>query len=857
MVRVLGLVVALLAASVSGQERPSQPVDRLGFAQIDGLVADAISDHRTPGAVVLVGRGDEVVFEKAYGRRALVPAPEPMTLDTIFDLASLTKVVATTTAVMQLVEQGRVRLNDTVASHIPGFERHGKNGITIRHLLTHVSGLRPDVDLHPWQGYQTAIDLAVAEVPTSAPGERFVYSDINFFLLGEIVARVAGLPLDQYARRHIFEPLGMTDSGFNPPAEHRPRIAPTERCALDAGYPCNTPDASHLRGIVHDPTSRRMGGVAGHAGLFGTARDLSRFVRMLLGGGRLGAIQVLSPATVAKLSSPATPPHLASVRGLGWDIDTSFSSNRGELFPIGSYGHTGFTGTSIWIDPHSQGYVIFLSSRLHPDGKGDVTPLRARVATVAAAELARIEAADMARLKPGPAGMTAPANSGSTTAPELASPGVTTGPVRAGPGVTTDPVPASPGVTTGPVPEGPGFSRGIPMTGRDFGVSAAVVPAAPASPVLPGIDVLARDRFALLQGKRVGLVTNHTGRSADGATTIDLINKAPGVQLVALFSPEHGIRGILDTDIPSSRDDQTGLTIHSLYGATRRPTEAMLANLDTLVIDLQDVGTRFYTYAATMGYLLEEAATRKISVVVLDRPNPVNGWQIEGPAADAAFVGFNAYLSAMPVRHGMTLGELGRLFNEENKIGASLTVVPAANWRRDFWYDDTGLVWVNPSPNMRNLNQATLYPGIGAIEYSNISVGRGTDQPFEQIGAPWINGRALAQVLNARGLAGVRFYPVGFTPDSSKYANEACQGVFMVITNRAALQPVRLGLEVAAALWKQHGDAYRMENTDRLLGSTALLERVRAGEDPAHVAASWGDDEARWRLLRAKYLLYK
>ena len=823
---VLGALVALVAVPVTSQERSPQPPDRQGFAQIDRLLAEAMAEQRTPGAVVLVGRGDAVVFEKVYGRRAMVPAVEPMTVDTMFDLASLTKVVATTTAVMQLVEQGRVRLNDTVAAHLPGFERHGKNGITVRHLLTHVSGLRPDVDLHPWEGYQTAIDLAMEEVPTSAPGERFVYSDINFFLLGEIVARVAGMPLDQYTRRNIFEPLGMIDTGFNPPMEKRVRIAPTERCAIDAGYPCNTPDAPHLRGIVHDPTARRMGGVAGHAGLFGTARDLSRFVRMLLGGGRLGSARVLSPATVAKITSPATPEHLASVRGLGWDIDTSFSANRGELFPIGSYGHTGFTGTSIWIDPYSQGYVIFLSSRLHPDGKGDVTPLRARVATVAAAELSRQQArqsAELTRLKPGSAGTSA--GSAAATA------------------------------STGPA--------GISLTGRDFTVAPSA-PAAPNSPsapgapgALPGIDVLARDRFAILQGKRVGLVTNHTGRSSDGAATIDLLHKAPGVQLAALFSPEHGIRGILDTNVPSSRDQQTGLPIHSLYGETRRPTDAMLANLDVLVIDLQDVGVRFYTYAATMGYVMEEAAKRNIPVVVLDRPNPINGWQVEGPAADEAFVAFTAYLSAMPVRHGMTLGELARLFNEENKIGASLTVVPVANWRRDFWYDETGLSWINPSPNMRNLNQAALYPGIGAIEYSNISVGRGTDQPFEQIGAPWIDGRALARALNSRALPGVRFYPVEFTPTSSKFAKESCQGVFMVITNRAALQPVRLGLEVAAALWTLHGDLYRMDNTDRLLGSTALLERVRAGEDPARVAASWSAAEARWRLLRAKYLLYK
>jgi uncharacterized protein YbbC (DUF1343 family)/CubicO group peptidase (beta-lactamase class C family) len=806
---VLVALVALQTPSISAQGA-SQPAGPRGFGLIDQLVAEAIADQRTPGAVVLVGRGDTIVFEKAYGRRAVVPSAEPMSLDTIFDLASLTKVVATTTAVMQLVEQGRIRLNDTVASHIPGFARHGKNGITIRHLLTHVSGLRPDVDLHPWEGYQTAIDLALEEVPTSAPGERFVYSDINFFLLGDIVARVSGMPLDEYTRRHVFEPLGMTDTGFNPPADKRARIAPTERCAIDAGYPCNTPDAPHLRGVVHDPTARRMGGVAGHAGLFGTARDLSRFARMLLAGGSLGSARVMSPATVAKIASPATPESLSSVRGLGWDIDTSFSSNRGELFPIGSYGHTGFTGTSIWIDPYSHGYVIFLSSRLHPDGKGDVTPLRARVATVAAAELARSAAADTPR---------------SATVP--------------------------------------GLSRDRIMTGRDFSVAppAPVAPSAPSAPgapsVLPGIDVLSRDGFAILKGKRVGLITNHTGRASDGASTIDLIHKAPGVQLVALFSPEHGIRGILDANVPSSRDEQTGLPIHSLYGETRRPTDAMLANLDTLVLDLQDVGTRFYTYAATMGYVMEEAARRKIAVVVLDRPNPINGWQMEGPGADQAFVGFNAYVSAMPVRHGMTLGELAQLFNEEQKIGASLTVIPMANWRRDFWYDDTALAWINPSPNMRNLNQAALYPGIGAIEYSNISVGRGTDQPFEQIGAPWIDGRELARALNARGLAGVRFYPVAFTPTSSKFAGEQCQGVFMVITNRAALQPVRLGLEVAAALWKLHGNAYRMENTDRLLGSTMMLERVRTGDDPARVAASWTEAEARWRLLRAKYLLYK
>jgi uncharacterized protein YbbC (DUF1343 family)/CubicO group peptidase (beta-lactamase class C family) len=786
----LALVVGLTAPAASDEQSAPVRADSARFTGIDRLLEEAIASKQTPGAVVLVGRGDEVLFEKAYGQRAIIPAAEPMTLDTIFDLASLTKVVATTTSVMRLIEQGRVRLNDSVATYVPGFERHGKGNISIRHLLTHVSGLRPDVDLgDPWEGYDTAIELARAEVPTAAPGERFIYSDINFFLLGEVVARVSGVSLDQYAEREIFKPLGMSDTSFNPPPAKRSRIAPTERCHTMSGWPCNDPDAAPLHGVVHDPTTRRMGGVAGHAGLFSTARDLSRFARMLLNGGRLGTAHVLAPLTIAKMTSPATPDSMPSVRGLGWDIDTSYSANRGELFPIGSFGHTGFTGTSIWVDPVSRGYVIFLSSRLHPDGKGDVTPLRGKVSTVAAAAM---------------------------------------------------------DVVAGNQP--------LRMTGTDFGASN-ISSTMSTGTVLPGIDVLARDGFAVLKGKRVGLVTNHTGLAANGASTIDVIHKAAGVQLVALFSPEHGIRGVLDDMVPSSRDEHTTLPIHSLYGETRRPSDAMLTGLDVIVIDLQDVGTRFYTYMTTMAYVMEEAAKRNIDVVVLDRPNPINGWQIEGASAEEA--GFIAYMPTMPVRHGMTLGELARLFNDERKIGATLTVVAAANWRRDLWFDQTGLPWINPSPNMRNLNQATLYPGIGAIEYSNVSVGRGTDQPFEQIGAPWIDGRALASALNERGLPGIRFYPVMFTPTSSKYANELCHGVFMVITNRAQLQPVRVGLEIAAALWKLHGEKYKMENTDRLIGSRKDLERVRTGEDPARVAAGWGAAEARWRLLRAKYLLYK
>jgi len=366
---------------------------------------------------------------------------------------------------------------------------------------------------------------------------------------------------------------------------------------------------------------------------------------------------------------------------------------------------------------------------------------------------------------------------------------------------------------------------------------------------------LVRDGFAPLRGKRVGLITNHTGRSRSGASTIDLLHSAPDVRLVALFSPEHGIRGILDANVPAERDEKTGVAIHSLYGDTRRPTDAMLAGIDTLVIDLQDVGVRFYTYQTTMAYVMEEAAKRKIAVVVLDRPNPIGGWQIEGPMS-APSTEFISYFE-MPVRHGMTMGELARLFNEERKIHADLTVIPLENWTRGDWYDETGLSWINPSPNIRNLNEAALYPGIGAIEYSNVSVGRGTDQPFEQIGAPWIDGPRLAAALNARALPGVRFYPIVFTPTSSKYANEECGGVFMIVTDRNALRPVRVGLEITAVLTSRYPSQYQIDTAARLLGSRDTIARLKRGEDPATIAASWNDAEAKWRLLRAKYLLYR
>ncbi|MBA3948896.1 MAG: DUF1343 domain-containing protein [Acidobacteria bacterium] len=780
------LAAAVLAASCAA---PAAAQER-ALPELDRAIEAAIADKKLPGAVVLIGRGDEVLVRKAYGRRAVAPA-EAMTLDTIFDLASLTKPIATATAVMQQVEAGALRLDDPVAAYIPGFGKYGKERITLRHLLTHMSGLRPDLDLgDEFEGRDTAIRYALEEIPGAAPGRVFVYSDINFFLLADIVARVTGMPFEQYVRERIFAPLGMRDTMFLPPASLASRIAPTQPCDRLA-WPCSA-SAPMLRGVVHDPTARRMDGVAGHAGLFGTAADLSRFARMLLKGGALDGARVLSPLSVARMTSPATPEAETAVRGLGWDINSPFSSNRGDLLPLGSFGHTGFTGTSMWVDPVSRLYVIFLSNRVHPDGTGDVTALRARVASIAAAAFIS----------------SAPANAA--------------------------------------------FSR------RMFDVTPAPAPALSTQRVLTGLDVLVSSNFAELKGRRVGLITNHTGRSRTGATTIDLLHKAPGVTLAALFSPEHGIRGILDATVPSSVDEQTDLTIHSLYGDTRRPTDQMLRGLDTLVIDLQDIGARFYTYMTTMAYVMEEAAKRNIRVVVLDRPNPINGFAIEGPGLDEDERGFTGYLS-MPIRHGMTMGELAQLFNGELNIGADLQVIAMRGWQREQWFDQTQLPWINPSPNMRNLIQATLYPGIGAFEGTNLSVGRGTDTPFEQIGAPWIDGPALAAALNARRLPGVSFYPVRFTPSSSKFAGEECQGVFMLVLDRAQIQPVRVGVEIAAALWTRHGAAFEIDKAARLFGSKRGLARIKSGgpgDDPARIAAGWAAAEAAWRRVRAKYLIY-
>jgi len=784
---------ALLAATAAAAPRTlaaaapaAKPAPALrgfaGGAALDAAIREAIGKDQLPGAVLLVGHKGRILYRKAYGYRALAPRREAMTVNTIFDAASLTKVVATTPALMKLFEEGKLRLNARVTEYLPEFQG-GSSDITVRNLLTHFSGLRPDLDLQPpWSGYETGVRLALADKPVAAPGARFIYSDINFILLGEIVRRVSGQSLPDYVRQKVFLPLGMKETMFQPRRSLRPRIAPTELV-----------DGAPLRGVVHDETTRYMGGVAGHAGLFTTADDLARFAEMMLGLGRRGAGRVFSPLTVAKFTTPQSPPDQPILRGLGWDLDSPYSGNRGELFPLGSYGHTGFTGASLWIDPRTDTYVILLANSVHPQRRPALTPLRGRVATAVAAAL----------------GIAAP---------------------------------------------------GVSLTGYNETLSGAGIRRAVArnAQVLTGLDVLAEQRFAPLRGRRLGLITNHTGLARDGRRNLDLMLEV-GLEVKALFSPEHGISGREDTeDIVHAADPATGIPIWSLYsGKDRRPSEEMLRQIDVLIFDIQDIGARFYTYATTMAYAMEEAGRRRIPFYVLDRPNPITGVHVEGPMLEAELTSFIGYLP-LPLRHGMTLGELALLFNAQNRLRVDLHVVAMRNWERGDWFDSTGLYWTDPSPNLRSLGAALLYPGVAMLEYSrNYSVGRGTDVPFEQIGAAWINGRQLAAHLSARHIPGVRFYPTRFRPAASNFAGQWIEGVRFLITDREAFSSARLGVELAAALMQLYPERIVLDASRGLIGNQETMESLAKGQDPRLIHQASQDAVAGFLPLREEFLLYR
>lgn len=761
-----------MAPEARESQREQPEIDSPRFNRLGDAARQEVAEGRIAGAVILAGHRGEIVYRKAFGLKTLRPHREAMTVDTVFDLASVTKAVATATAIMQLVDQGQLNLDRPAAAYWPDFAGNGKNRITLRQLLTHTSGLRAEVASKVrWNGYQGALDAIAADDPVAIAGTAFRYSDVNFIVLGEIVRRVSGQALDEYCIRNIFQPLNLKDTTFKPAASLRPRIAPSD-----------------LRwGEVQDPTAYRMGGVAGNAGLFSTADDLAIFAKMLLAGGTSNGRRILTPASVANLSAPQAILGDSTLRGLGWDIRSPYSKEHNAGFPEGSFGHTGYTGTSIWINPKSQSFLIILTSRLHPDGKGNAKPLRAKAVGALASIL----------------------------------------PLGAG-------VPA--GASPEPIMPGGGQADG-------------------GNSIQTGIQILAAEGFAPLAGKKIGLITNHTGIDADGRSTIEHLCSAPGVKLQAIFSPEHGLSGELDQKVASGRDPKTGLPIYSLYGETKKPTAKMLKDLDALVYDIQDVGVRFYTYITTLAYAMEAAASAGLDFYVLDRPNPINAALVQGPVMDNVFKSFTGYFP-LPVRYGMTAGELARLFNAENHLGAKLHIVPLRGYRRNSWFDETGLPWTNPSPNIRSLDQAILYPGVAEIEATNLSVGRGTVTPFEIVGAPWISGDRLSNYLRKRNIPGIEFEPTQFSPQEAPYRLQRCEGVRLRLTDRAALDAPLLGLELASALRRLYPDIFEIDRTLGMFGSSETVDAIKQGLDPRVIGLQWQSKLNAFGRLRAKYLLY-
>ncbi|HXU91270.1 MAG TPA: exo-beta-N-acetylmuramidase NamZ domain-containing protein [Methylomirabilota bacterium] len=760
------------------------------FSGIDEAMTDAVKSGEIPGVVVLVGRGDETLYFRAVGSRRIVPDTQPMTRETIFDIASLTKPFATTLAVMHLVERGDIRLDQPLGRYLKEFRRKEFAGVTIRRLLTHTAGLVAIPTSGGVNGGFPKAAAQLAKLPLDfPPGQYFQYSDTGFILLGEVVRRVSGVPLDRYVDKHVYKPLGLRDTMFNPPASLRDRIAPTE-----------FHNGRLMIGEVHDPRSRALGGVAGHAGLFSTAADLARLCRMLLADGTLDGHRILQPTTVRLMWMRSSEGN--GSRALGWDISSTFSRTASIFFPPEAVGHLGFTGTSVWLDPPSRTYLIVLTNRVHPSGGGGdkIRELRTRIAAVTAAQLFRPPLTTVAMAD-------ATATASDTEADSTPQPSC------------------------------------CPRT---------------VSRVRTGLDVLAAQNFASIAGYNVGLVTNQTGVDAAGRRSIDLLAAASGVRLAAIFSPEHGLTGDANTDVPNTRDAVTGLPVWSLYGTTRRPTSAMLRGINLLVFDIQDVGVRYYTYLTTLVYVMEEAARYGIPVLVLDRPNPLTGRVVEGPLMDPDLASFTAP-HPIPVRTGMTIGEFARMAAAERKIPVSLTIVAMEGWERGRWFDDTGLPWVNPSPNIRTLTQALLYSGVGLLEATNLSVGRGTEQPFEVVGAPWIEPHGLATELNALRLPGVTFEPVVFTPalGADRYPGVPCAGVRMIVTGREEIRPVTVGLALATALRARHREQFRPEAIQNLLVNRSTMWAFLRGESLDRLVAWTEMERSSFLNRRASYLIYR
>ena len=685
----------------------SQAEEREKWPAVDRVIEEAISEGEMPGAVLLVGRGEEIVYRRAYGER--LPG-ENLQPDALFDAASLTKPLATALSLLILSQEDKVDLDAPITDYLP---LRIAEKPTIRQLLTHHGGLPPGV---PLEGFPENLETVEFQCK---PGVEFVYSDVGFLWLGKVGEKPRGLTLDEFFQQRIAAPLRLADSGFQPASS---RVVPTY--GVDPG-------------VVHDPRARKLGGVAGHAGLFLTADDVHRLLNGL-------------PTLLNDESLNLFLNQQEGGRSLGLDVETRFSAPRGDRFsPRTSAGHTGFTGTSFWFDRPSGVQVVLLTSRLNPDNEGNVVPLRRAVSSLVAAELIGAQ-------------------------------------------------------------------------------------------VKTGLDRLIESDFEPLKGKRVGWVLNHTSRDRFGRHVLQRLPEQPPFDLKALFTPEHGLEGVRDEKVEHGFHSELDVPIYSLYGETRRPKKEWFEGLDVVVLDLQDVGVRYYTYISTLRYCLELAKETGTTVLVLDRPNPLGGVVIDGHrATHFDFI----CCDSLPLVHGMTIGEVGRFLNRE--IGAELRVEKMDGWRREMRWEQTGLPFLSPSPNLAELEAVDLYPVLGQLEWLELSVGRGTRSPFRVIGAPYIEDPlALARDFQREVEAPLVFRPRIFIPESSKFEGEVCGGVEVEAVGPLE-EPARAGLAMARVLARRYPSHFRWSDMARHLGTDdvpALLKREPSPEE--------------WRNLRKPYLLY-
>ncbi len=697
----------------------------------------AIKGAGAPGATACVGvAGGEMLIEAA-GYRALTPSRESAEKDSLYDLASLTKVIATTTAVMLLIEEGRLSLEQRITEFIP---LSNLNAFTVRHLLTHTSGLPAWRAWHQEASGMLEYVEHIAEAAAGAvPDRSRTYSDMGFILLAKIVEQATRDSFDAFCRQRIFEPLGMKDTLFTPPEALRPRCAPTERCSWRNRM---------LRGEVHDENASAIGGVSGHAGLFSTARDLGVFCSALLEG------RLVKEETLAEMTRGGQVP-CYPWQGLGWWVDPWTSGANGYLPSRTAFGHTGWTGTSIWMDRDRKNYAILLSNTCHPTRE----------------------------------------------------------------------------------------KRNNGELRRRFYAAAADADYPNSTNAHTGLDKLLRNEFSDIAGKRLALLTNSAAVDQLGRSIMDVFNLCGAPKPSLLYSPEHGFFGQAEAGahVASEKGD---IPIVSLYGDRKHPSAEELRQIDLFAVDLPDIGARYYTYMDTMKNCMAACAEHNVPMLILDRPNPVGGAILEGPVARE--YGSPVCCAPLPIRHGMTLGELALYFKDVffSKTKLSVTVLSAENWWRELQADVCALPWKAPSPNIPSAETALMYIGTCLFEGLNMNEGRGTDTPFLVCGAPWLDAEAVLADLSAQDAPGCDLKPVLYIPKSipgkaanPKHQDKLCRGIRFQIVDWQAARPFTTAAALIGAIHKRHDELAWAPFFDTLAGGPWLREQILSGQPAREIAA--------------------